>query len=191
MSTPDSMPPVPTDSASNPYAAPQSEILGTNPLAGTLASPWIRLVAQFIDGLILLPVNLIVSWLLIKVDQDAMNAAMASGDMAAVMKAASPPFYLVMITNLIAVAALVAINWKFLPNGQTIGKKVMKLQILSRSGSLLPVNTLRTKRLLPLYIAAAIPVIGGFLVLIDALFIFRPGRNTLHDDLADSKVVVL
>ena len=191
MSTPDSMPPVPTDSASNPYAAPQSEILGTNPLAGTLASPWIRLVAQFIDGLILLPVNLIVSWLLIKVDQDAMNAAMASGDMAAVMKAASPPFYLVMITNLIAVAALVAINWKFLPNGQTIGKKVMKLQILSRSGSLLPVNTLITKRLLPLYIAAAIPVIGGFLVLIDALFIFRPGRNTLHDDLADSKVVVL
>ncbi len=120
-----------------------------------------------------------------------MNAAVAAGDVAAAINAATPPFYLVILSSLIGIAALIAINWKFLPNGQTIGKKVMKLQIQSRDGGLIPVNTLITKRILPLYIAAAIPKIGGILVLVDALCIFRARRNTLHDDLANSKVVQL
>lgn len=180
-----------SDSAPNPYTAPQSEILATNPNTGTLASPLVRFAAQFIDGLILLPVNFILMRVLLKTDQAAVNEAIARGDAAAAISAATPPVYMSLLMSLIGVAILVAINWKFLPNGQTIGKKVMKTQIQSRDGSLLPVNTLLTKRMLPLYIAGSIPLIGPFLVLIDALFIFRPGRNTLHDDLANSRVVVL
>ena len=180
-----------SDSAPNPYSAPQSEILATNSNAGNLASPLTRFVSQLIDGLILLPINFILMRLLLKPDQEAVNAAVARGDIAGAMSAASPPVYMSLLMSLIGVAILIAINWKFLPNGQTIGKKVMKTQIRSRDGSLLPVNTLLTKRMLPLYIAGSIPVIGPFIVLIDALCIFRSGRNTLHDDLANSKVVVL
>lgn len=180
-----------SDFAPNPYSAPQSEILATNPSAGNLASPLIRFVAVFIDGLILAPINFILVRLLLKPDQEAVNAAVARGDVAAAMSAATPPVYMSLLLSLIGVAILIAINWKFLPNGQTIGKKLMKIQIQSRDGSLLPVNTLLTKRMLPLYIAGSIPMIGPILVLVDALCIFRAGRNTLHDDFAQSKVVVL
>ena len=70
-------------------------------------------------------------------------------------------------------------------------------QIQKRTdGSLLPVNDLILKRILPLYGIQLIgtlttPIISGLAVLVDCLCIFRKDRNTIHDDIAGSKVVVL
>ena len=52
------------------------------------------------------------------------------------------------------------------------------------------------KRILPLYGLQMVgtlttPMITGLAVLVDCLCIFRKGRNTIHDDIAGSKVVVL
>lgn len=151
-----------------PIPLTDAEIPNANPLSGTLADPWIRFAATLIDFVILLPVRLIL--LLLVPGHGAFS---------------------VLIASLLSVVALIAINWKFLPKGQTIGKLLLKLQIQGRDGSLLPVETLITKRILPLYVAACIPFIGAVLVIADALCIFRAGHNTLHDDIAGSKVVRL
>ncbi len=190
------MPVIPPQIPESPYAAPASEIPpAPNPAAGELATPVIRLVAVIIDGLILLPVHLILTKLFYPTpDIAAMQAAAMRGDYQAMASMASmtgPGFVTQLLVGLLTVAALVGINWKFLPQGQTIGKKLMKIQIRSRDGSLIPVKDLITKRILPFYCAGAIPKIGPLLVIVDALCIFRPDRNTLHDDLAESKVVQL
>jgi uncharacterized RDD family membrane protein YckC len=179
------------DEAPNPYSPPQSDFLVPDDGELKLASPWIRLGAQFIDGLILLPLNLLLQKVFFHVDQVAVNAAVMRGDMVEAMKISTPPFYLTALTSVLVVAALIAINWKFLPNGQTIGKKLTKIQIQSRSGGLLPVNTLIGKRILPVYLVALIPMVGLFILLADILCIFRARHNTLHDDFAGSKVMQL
>lgn len=177
-----------SDSETNLYSPPQAEIFPST----NLASPWIRLGAQIIDGLILLPLNYVITKLLFTVDQAAVNEAALKGDVLGAMKLASPPFYMVILASLISIALLIGINWKFLQKGQTIGKLALKLQIQPKLGSgPLPAMTIITKRILPLYLVASIPFVGGIIALVDCLLIFRAGHNTLHDDIAGSKVVKL
>jgi uncharacterized RDD family membrane protein YckC len=95
--------------------------------------------------------------------------------------------------------AYVLVNWAFLKNGQTVGKMLLKIQVQKQTGGLLPVKDLILKRFLPMQLAASLPalispvlgVVGGLLVLVDVLCIFRARYNTLHDDIAGSKVVKL
>ena len=49
--------------------------------------------------------------------------------------------------------------------------------------------TIIFKRMLPVSIASAIPIIGSFLVLIDTLMIFRSDRRCLHDLIAHTQVL--
>lgn len=142
----------------------------------TLASPWIRLGAAIVDGIVLAPVNFLLSWLLIKF--------------------MTPGIGMMILLNVIMLAVFIGVNFTFLAKGQTIGKMLLKLQIQNRTdGSLLPVNDLILRRILPfwgagLLLSAIFPLLG-LIVLVDAFCIFRPARNTLHDDLANSKVVKL
>ena len=198
MSDPSSIPPIPPDapipvippipeSTSHAIPPPPPDAPGPN-----LATPWIRLAAAIIDGIVHGIVFLVLSRIFFPVpDQAAIQAAIMKGDYGAVADAANPGFFRILIASLVSVAVFIGINWKFLPNGQTIGKKLLNLQIQSRSGGLLPVNDLILRRILPVYILGRLGMIGGLLVIVDALCIFRPAQNTLHDDLANSKVVVL
>ncbi len=85
-------------------------------------------------------------------------------------------------------------NFVLLKNGQTIGKKLLKIQVQRRTDStVLPIQDYLLKRLAPIYAVSFLGVIISpiinILIVVDALLIFRAGRNTLHDDLAGSKVV--
>ena len=93
--------------------------------------------------------------------------------------------------SVIGIGVFAAVNWKPLQKGQTIGKRVAGIRIVRKDGSPIPAMRIITHRLLPVQIAAIVPVIGSIAVLVDALMIFRPGRNTLHDDIADTKVIKL
>ncbi len=63
---------------------------------------------------------------------------------------------------------------------------------MRKNGEAVSRNHIILRRMLPLQILALIPNnVGTVLVLIDSLFIFRSARNTLHDDIADTKVVDL
>ena len=42
-----------------------------------------------------------------------------------------------------------------------------------------------------MWILGQLPLVGGFIGLIDALLIFREEKNCLHDDLAGTRVILL
>ena len=86
-------------------------------------------------------------------------------------------------------AIFLAINWTFLQRGQTIGKMALKIRIVKKDGSPISAKDIIVRRLLPVQIAVLVPIIGIILVIVDALLIFRNKYNTLHDDIADTKVI--
>lgn len=205
MSDPSSIPPIPSPAAGPPPVPehsyqppippppPADAFVPYTAESGTgLASVWIRLGAAVIDGIIFMIVFRILGKILFPAPNlEAVTAAMMRRDSAAVLEMADPGFFWKLIVSALSTAAFIGINWKFLPQGQTIGKKLLNLQIQSRSGGLLPVNDLILRRILPVYLLGRASVITSLLVVVDALCIFRPGRNTLHDDFAQTKVVQL
>jgi uncharacterized RDD family membrane protein YckC len=181
----------------NPYQPPQSD-LSTPAFDAGLASPWIRLGAQIIDGLVLLPINFVIQKVFIKMPDPAqMMKAIQTGQS---IESFMPSRGILLLTNLLGIIALLAVNFNLLKKGQTVGKMLLKLQIQRRSdGSILPFQEIILKRMLPVYGVAMLanlihPMVGvlaGIFLLVDMLCIFRPNRNTIHDDIASSKVVAL
>ncbi len=174
----------------NPYAPPETNPIP--PTAGTeppLASRWIRLGAQVIDGVLLFVLCVPVLWALSR------------------LGIVSSPFvprangFTVRVQGLygyvIWTCVWVVVNWHMLQNGQTIGKRLTRLRIVRKSGEPIPALRILTHRFLPLQLLGmltGLPYLGGLAALVicvDALLIFRTGRNTLHDDIADTKVVKL
>lgn len=201
----------------NPYAAPQASLSTTTD--PSLASPWLRFGAVIIDGIVLFPINYLLGRILLSMPsmEEQVEAAKKGQD---ALNGIMPGKGMMLVAQLLGIVVFLAVNFVFLKKGQTIGKMALKLQIQNRNtGALLPVQDLITRRLLPVYAVAAIAtviqsgagvvvvtgsqayaavdfrtVIYWALILIlaaDALCIFRPKRNTLHDDLANTKVVKL
>ena len=84
-----------------------------------------------------------------------------------------------------------AINSYFLvTKGQTLGKWMLGIRIVDAesNGAATAVKLLGLRYVLVLLVRA-IPIIGGLLVLADALFIFRGDRRCAHDLIAGTKVV--
>lgn len=168
----------------DPYQPPTAEIpeIVTNALDMPLASPWIRLGAQLIDTVILLIVVVPVMFLTGYIER-AMNARTAGAG----------PFAMLgeqLLFSLIGVVIYIAIHWVFLQKGQTIGKRLLSIRIVRKNGTPCPAGRIILYRFLPVQLVAMIPC-GGLLAIIDALMIFRSGRNTLHDDIADTMVVTI
>jgi uncharacterized RDD family membrane protein YckC len=75
--------------------------------------------------------------------------------------------------------------------GQTIGKYLLGMQIVSADGRLVPFWRLIALRYLPFWVVTAAPRIGWILSLANALAIFRESRKCFHDDIAGTKVIQL
>ena len=76
--------------------------------------------------------------------------------------------------------------WK---NGQTVGKKAMKIKIVRTDGSRASFPRLLFLRALVPGIVGYIPVLGPVLTLTDWLFIFGEPKRCVHDYLADTIVI--
>ena len=74
-------------------------------------------------------------------------------------------------------------------NGQTVGKKLLKIKIVRSDGTAADFQRIVVFRLLPVYLVQLVPVIGGFIGLLDVLFIFRSSRQCIHDQIADTIVI--
>jgi uncharacterized RDD family membrane protein YckC len=91
----------------------------------------------------------------------------------------------------------VAVNWHFLSFGQTIGKRVLGIQVQWQQGGVPSRKDLIMKRILPLWIITVLigeihpwlGKIGEWFAFIEVLFIFRTSKRALHDDFAGTKVV--
>jgi uncharacterized RDD family membrane protein YckC len=74
-------------------------------------------------------------------------------------------------------------------NGQTIGKKLMRIRIVSVDGSYLPASRILARRYFPWWAVELIPFVGGIFTVVDALFIFRTDRRCIHDFIGGTIVV--
>jgi len=81
------------------------------------------------------------------------------------------------------------INYKFLiSKGQTIGKKLLKIQVVSSSGNIASFPSLILRGLIFTSIWY-IPIIGGVIGFVSILLVFTKKRLCLHDIFAKTKVV--
>ncbi len=169
----------------NPYAAPKSVVL-TAPVAESelpLASRWYRVVASFLDSLILMVVLMPAQFLAGTYQKEAARQA-AGGSMFAFNPES-------LLWSAAGLALLIGINWNFLLNGQTIGKKVLKIRIDRIEGGPCARARIITHRMIVVHVLYLIPLINFLFMIVDCLMIFRSNKRTLHDEIAGTKVVDL
>ena len=82
------------------------------------------------------------------------------------------------------------INYSLLDKrGQTVGKYLLGVAIVGLNGERKSAEHLLLRRYIPVSVATQLPVIGGLLATIDALFIFGKSRRCVHDRIAGTQVV--
>lgn len=91
--------------------------------------------------------------------------------------------------NIVGIAFFLLINYKFLVNdGQTIGKKILKIKIVNLEGEV-PSKKSLLMRYGTYFLLQNIPFIGNFLNLLNILFIFGKEKRCGHDYIAKTVVI--
>ncbi|MEO7100478.1 MAG: RDD family protein [Luteolibacter sp.] len=169
----------------NPYAAPNTDPIPAQEFGGNpgLADPGDRFVGSFVDGLVGIAIAaLIWGGLLFAGVIHSMEGFDGGFDRMGIG-------YAIFFT-IVHFSLLMAIQWKFLKaTGQTIGKKVAKTRIVTMDGKKPEITDLVFKRYAFVSLINTIPVVGGFLSLVDSLLVFRKDRRCLHDLVAGTQVV--
>lgn len=167
-----------TKPANNPYMAPDADMAEATANESVLAGLERRLGAAIIDGiitglLVLLPIVLFFG-----------------GWQKYALAMASAGIFGTAISIVLAAIVYILVNGKFLKeNGQTIGKKLLKIKIVRSNGAPADFKRILFYRYLPAQLILLIPVLGNFLSLINVLFVFRASRQCVHDQIADTIVV--
>jgi len=178
-------------SEENPYTAPatdpqNSAQLGGAPGPHNYASLGERFLGKLIDGLIMLPVQFVLIMLL--GSMFVRNTAVGG------VAAFTGGFSIIgnIVLGLLIMVCYIAIQWTFWKgSSQSIGKKVMKTQVVNLDGTPAAVETIAFKRYALMTIISLVPFIGPLVMFVGILLIFRADRNCLHDDLAKTRVIKL
>ncbi len=103
---------------------------------------------------------------------------------------------LLAVAALVAVAVLITQIVLVARRGQTIGKKVLGIRMITSAGDIPSVWRVFFLRWLPFVVVAAVVEymvkvrgVGNLVYVVDALLIFQPNRRCLHDLLADTHVI--
>ena len=141
-----------------------------------LAGRWERLAAQFIDTFLVLIFIIPIMFLTGSMDQLIAGEQLDRLQM----------LQLVMGNYIIFFGLNGYLLFK---QGQTIGKRLVKVQIVDTSGELPEIGRLIVMRYLLFGLLGSIPGIGSIAGLVDILFIFREDRRCLHDLAAGTWVI--
>ena len=153
------------------YRPYESDEMAAEEPASELASPWVRLAAVIIDGLIVLGLFIIV--FLAGVVSFGLEGGLLG------LLVLIPVYLAVLIVQMILLAM----------RGQTIGKIILRIRIVdSVTGAHPGWARLILLRTLVHSIIGSIPFIGFIYALVDALFIFRADHRTIHDLIASTRV---
>jgi len=140
-----------------------------------LASRWKRLGAALIDSFLAIAVFI--------------PLLQAMGIWDSLMQGIEPSFETNMQLGIIAIVLFLAMHGYLLAKyGQTIGKKLLGIRIVSLENELPEFGGLILKRYVPQWIVVNIPGIS-ILSLVDVLFIFRADKRCVHDLIAGTKVI--
>jgi uncharacterized RDD family membrane protein YckC len=165
----------------NPYQAPAfdhvSDATESNTGQHVLASRSTRLGAAILDTIVLMAL-LVPAQFIAGVYDNFPN-----------IQPQSP--VLTLLWGLGGLVLYLALNGSLLAkSGQTIGKRLLGIRIANHlDGQTTPFNKIVLWRILPVQVAAMIPVVGSFASLVDVLFIFRKDYRCIHDHLAGTIVV--
>ena len=92
--------------------------------------------------------------------------------------------------GLLSAAVFVIINGYFLKtNGQTLGKRLVGIRIVTLDGEIPPLARTLGLRYGPVWLVSFIPGVGSLAGLIDVLFIFRADHRCVHDHIAGTRVL--
>jgi len=165
----------------DPYTPPQADLtLPVEARGNRLARRLTRFAASFLDGLIMLVPTLLLTWGLYALfgrrfwdaELDATGILLGFG------------------ASIVGALVYLAINGRLLArHGQTVGKRICDIRIVKTDGRLPTLGESYGKRYLILLLFRAIPVVGPFLFILDALPIFRQSRRCIHDEIAGTIVV--
>ena len=148
-----------------------------------LASRWLRLAGAIIDGLISFAIGFGVFFLI------GMNSE-------AIYMEDTGPFEMdfsgmTLLGVGISWGIYIAINYHFwATRGQSIGKLAVGIKIVRTDGSQASAGRIIGLRFLVMAVVSLFGLIGSIISLVDVLLIFRQEKNCLHDDIADTRVVV-
>ena len=179
---PDSLPPVPSVPSApernadyNPYSPPEAMVadmagidLDELPLA-TRGSRW---MARILDGLLAFLIALPLGYLVPDEGADASLGAMSWALVG-------------LLLGLVGVQIFFLVR-----DGQTLGKKAMRIKIVRLDNSRVAGGRLLLVREMLFAILSVVPIFGIFARLADILFIFGKDQRCLHDYIADTKVVI-
>lgn len=162
---------------SNPYAAPAARVADVYDEVLVKASRATRLGAVLLDGAVLAVPAMLVAVLL--------PAFGSSSDGQLTVGAT----VLLALFGLGAIAFIAMQLILLHRHGQTVGKKLLGIRIVRSDGSRAGLGRIFLLRGLVPGLIGAIPLIGPFFSLVDALFIFGEERRCVHDLIADTIVV--
>ncbi len=141
-----------------------------------LASRLSRLVASFVDGLVMMVFALPLYFILFTRYPGSIFDA-------------SDVFRIAWI-GIPSLIFFVGINSYFwATRGQSIGKMALSIRIVEIDGPQATWGRIVGLRVLPMQLIGWIPILGGLISLVDILMIFRANRRCLHDEIARTKVV--
>ncbi|HIW61008.1 MAG TPA: RDD family protein [Candidatus Stackebrandtia excrementipullorum] len=186
------LPPPPTPFGARPFSPEQAQKL----LAGRVpANPGLRLVARLIDAAILIALNLVVNgWFLYQYVQEiapAVRGVMAdptADPMTFITDRAGRLQWVIVI-----IAALIWFAYEVpgtVNTGQTLGKRIMGLQVVS-----IPMPKLRYSMVISRWSLMLLPVVcfpfGVIVSIVDSLWCLydKPFRQCLHDKSAMTMVI--
>jgi len=145
-------------------------------VADELASRGKRWLAAFIDSLIIIVIAFALMFALIGLGNDP-EAMKENGA-------------LTIIWPIILLVTFFAINWRHLSkSGQTIGKRILGIRVITLTGEVPNVWSHIFRRYLIFWGIPLIPVIGEAIGFIGILLIFGSQRRCLHDYVAGTKVI--
>jgi uncharacterized RDD family membrane protein YckC len=153
-----------------------------------LAGRWHRLGGAILDTIavmiISMPVTMIVSNIYFP------GAMEFSGSFKDSLLGADKDFGFTLASVAITIGAFLLLNgYLLIRDGQSIGKKVIGMRIVTLEGEIPPFTRIILLRHVLVMLITHIPVAGTFIHLADVLFIFRGDKRCLHDHLAGTRVV--
>ncbi|MCY1336478.1 RDD family protein [compost metagenome] len=161
----------------NPYQTPTADLQAV-PGEAPLAARGSRLGAVLIDGLLISLVTVPLLYF--------------AGFYEGISEGRQPDLIQQLLGAVLGIVVFLLINGHLLKQyGQTVGKRLLKIAIVDEQGNTPAWLPMYLKRYLVWGLLIYIPYIGGLVVLIDCLFIFRGNRRCLHDLTAGTRVVAL
>jgi uncharacterized RDD family membrane protein YckC len=158
----------------NPYSPPTSNVATAEVAAsGELASLLNRFGAAVIDGLILGGLVMPIYYF--------MGVFAQQGNVG---------FGMLLLMAAIGFGIYVLVNgWLLARSGQTVGKRLLKIRIVSLDGQSVPLQKILLVRQLPIHLLTLVPFLGNLVGIVDSLFVFRADRRCIHDLIAGTKVI--